>query len=268
MKLLKLASLLFAAVTVLMFCKKNPAAEPTQPAASLSYGDSIIYLKNNSGGAYIVKPVNGQRGDYSSYPDGLEIDDETGAINVSKSETGLRYRITYRSPSGETVSTIILLAGINYPDKYYRLSQGDSISYPIYNGSLQRQLPGGTFDEGNLASMQGTAIASTNGQINLAKTIRNGFFGSNPRNDDQEEIEIAYRINDNSGRSLQRIKVILYYYRTMNDVPEYLREIVAAREGMIFGLSPTAPISESLPTVRLSNLARKPRPPCVIVIAQ
>lgn len=268
MKLLKLASLLFAAVTVLTFCKKNPVTEPIQPTGGLSYGDSIIYLKNTSGGDHIVSPVNGKRGDYSSYPDGLEIDDETGAINVSESETGLRYRVTYRSPSGETESTMILLAGINYPDKYYRLSQGDSISYPIYNASPQRQLPGGTFDEGNQASMQGTAITGTNGQINLAKTIRNGFFGSNPRNDDQEEIEIAYRVNDNSGRSLQRIKVIIYYYRTLNDVPDYLKEILAAREGMIFGLNPTTPISESLPSARLSNLARKPRPPCVIVIAQ
>jgi hypothetical protein len=268
MKILKLALLLFTLCTSLVFCTKDAGDDPGQ-ASAISYVDSVIYPKSQPGGAdHIVFPAKSQKGDYSSYPDGLEIDEKTGAINVSESETGLRYRITYRSPSGETSSTVILLAGINYPDKYYRLSQGDSISYPIYNGSTNRSLPVGNFDEGNQAGSQGTAVAGGNGQINLAKTIRNGFFGSSPRNDDQEEIEIAYRLNDNSSRSLQRIKVIIYWYRTMNDVPDYLKEILAARQGMILGSTPAPPSIEGAPTARLSNLARKPRPPCVIVIAQ
>jgi hypothetical protein len=267
MPLVKPASLFLAVLVLLFACKKEPGGATISTPGQL-YGDSVIYLKSVPGGGdHIVYPVNGKKGTYSSFPDGLEIDDETGAINVSESETGLRYRVTYRSPSGETSSSTILVAGINYPDKYYRLSQGDSISFPIYNGNGQLSPPGGSFDEGNLANAMGAAVLP-NGQINLAKTIRNGFFGATPRNDEQDEIEIAYRLNDGSGRSLQKIKVILYYYRTLNDVPDYLKEILAARQGMIFGVNPTNPIFEGSLSGRVSNLARKPRPPCVIVIAQ
>jgi hypothetical protein len=269
MKFLQLTILLFLSSMVFIQCKKSGISEkaPAPDNFQLSYGDSIIYLKNQPGD-HIVEPVQRVLGKYESYPEGLEIDDETGAINVSESETGLRYKITFKSKEGQRYQTNIVLAGINYLDRYHRLSQGDSIARPIYNASWNRSLPSSNFDEGSGAAAFGTAIKTTDGQINLAKTVRNGFFGATPRNDEQKEIEIAYRVNDNSNGALQKIRMILYYYKTMSDVPQYLKEIVQAREDMIFGLRHSDQVFEVGLGGRYANLARKPRPPCVVVIAQ
>jgi len=64
-----------------------------QAVYQVKYADSVLYLKNQSND-YIVLPVGASAGTFSAFPEGIEIDDNTGAINVTKSETGLRYRIT------------------------------------------------------------------------------------------------------------------------------------------------------------------------------
>src|SRR6476661_4932670 len=90
--------------------KSQNGADPAAPYA-LSYGDSIIYLKSQSSD-YIIFPTETRLGTYTGFPDGIEIDATTGAINVSKSETGLRYRITHTSPEGVETQTKIVLSGI------------------------------------------------------------------------------------------------------------------------------------------------------------
>src|SRR5215218_6294435 len=96
----KLIPILFL-LTAFAACRKNDGNDPG-PAYSLSYGDSIIYLKG-SGSDYTVSPVTPMAGEYDAFPEGIELDDKTGAINVSKSETGLRYRITF-TPEGSNKS--------------------------------------------------------------------------------------------------------------------------------------------------------------------
>jgi hypothetical protein len=45
---------------------------------------------------YIITPVNSPgTGKYLAWPIGMKIDSTTGAINVSKSESGLRYMIGF-----------------------------------------------------------------------------------------------------------------------------------------------------------------------------
>src|SRR6185503_12029412 len=113
MKMVKIvfASMIFFVFAV-MSCKKNSNNGPF----SLSYGDSIIYLKNQSTD-HIVYPTEQRGGTYTAFPDGIDINEQTGAINVTKSETGLRYRITYSSPNGETSTTTVVLSGITYFDR-------------------------------------------------------------------------------------------------------------------------------------------------------
>lgn len=242
-------------MAVLFACNK-PAADPTPDGPfTLSYGDSIIYLKPVTGD-FIVKPVNAPPGTYTAFPDGIEIDDNTGAINVSKSETGLRYRITHTAANGDTTNTMVVLSGITFKDHFYILSQGDSVAHPIYNASPDRVLPvtGSVFDEGNFANAGGCAMKTDNGKINLAESIRNGIFGNNPGNDDQKEFEIRYRINDASGKTENRLKVLLYWYNTINDVPEYVWEILNDRQTQgVFLRNGTAKVA-------------KPRPPCVVIV--
>ncbi|MBM3415193.1 MAG: hypothetical protein FJY20_01845 [Bacteroidetes bacterium] len=139
-------------------------------------------------------PVKQSPGTYSGFPEGIEINEATGAINVSKSETGLRYRITHISAKGDTSQTIVVLSGITYTDHFYILAQGDSVAHPVYNANSGRVLPlnGSSFDEGNLANGGGCAVRTDNGKINLAESIRKGVFGANPQNDDKKEFEIRW----------------------------------------------------------------------------
>lgn len=241
-------------------CSKE--AGNRQPS-ELSYGDSILYLKNQSAD-YIVYPTEQKTGQYFGFPDGIEIDQVTGAINVSKSESGLRYRITYVSPGGDSSTTMIVISGINFEDKFYHLSQGDSIAVPIYNAKVDRILPlnGSSFDEGNNANSGGCSVKTINGQINLAQTVRNGVFGVVPQNDAKQEFDIYYRLNDDSKKALNKIRVKVYYYATMNDVAPDLLQTLKDRgdEGVFLRLASTARTSSTAKVAR-------PRPPCVIIIA-
>jgi len=249
-------------------CTKNHSSGPY----TLNYGDSILYLKNQLGD-YIVYPTEQRSGHYTAFPEGIDIDEHTGAINVSKSETGLRYRVTHTADDGQVTSTIVLLSGMTYFDKFYHLSQGDSIASPVYNASTARVLPtsGSVFDEGNAANGGGCSVKTLNAQINLAETVRNGVFGAIPQNDAKQEFDIVYRLNDESGKAKNKLRVKLYYYATMNDVAADLMQTLNDREiqgvflGNSYGLLPTDPAVS-----RNSGLQAiaKPRPPCIIIIGQ
>ena len=102
-------------------------------------------------------------------------------------------------------------------------------------------------------------------RINLAESIRNGVFGTNPVNDDKKEFEIKYRINDASGKTENKLKVLLYWYNTMADVPQYVWDILndRATQGVFLR---NAVVEDPFAAARTSQAA-KPRPPCVIIIA-
>jgi hypothetical protein len=250
---------LFIGVLILGSCSKPTGSTAnTGGSYKLSYGDSILYLK--PGSTNIITPLIHKNGVYTGFPDGIEIDENTGAIDLNESETGLRYRITHTAPDGTITETKVVLAGITFKDHFYYLSANDSVALPIYNADASRVLPltGSNFDEGNLANTGGCAVKTDNGKINLKETIRNGVFGFPPRNDAQQTFEIKYRLNDASGKSLNKLKVLLYWYNTINDIPAYVWEILNDRtaQGVFLrGNSSTV----------LSRTA-KPRPPCIIII--
>jgi hypothetical protein len=262
-----IGTILFLATLSWQSCTKDDnSTDPLPTPYTLSYGDSILYLKA-SVGDYIVKPVQSAAGTYTGFPDGIEIDDKTGAINVSKSETGLRYRITHTATDGSVTSTMVVLSGITFTDHYFRLSTGDSMAMPVYNANTSRVLPvsGSSFDEGNVANTGGCSVKTNNGQINLAQTVRNGIFGSTPRNDVRKDFDIEYRLNDASGKSLNKLRVRLYYYDSMADVPADLLATLQDRQSEgVFLRGGTAPTTDGIIG---TDAVAKPRPPCVIIIA-
>jgi hypothetical protein len=254
---------------IILSCKKDSMTSSNR--YQLSYGDSILYLRNQASD-YIVYPTDQRTGQYFGFPDGIEIDQASGAINVSKSETGLRYRITYVSRQGDTSKSMIVISGINFLDKFHHLSQGDSIALPIYNASVNKILPvnGSTFDEGNTANSGGCSVKTINGQINLAQTVRNGVFGATPQNNANQEFDIYYRLNDNSSKALNKIRVKMYYYNTMNDVaPDLLQTLQDRANDEVFLGASYQSIPSSASTMRMlaTRKTAKPRPPCVIIIA-
>src|SRR5215213_9839239 len=95
------------------------------------YEDSILCAKwrgpNND---YIVKPLNRpEKGKYYSWPVGLQIDVNTGTINVSKSESGMLYVIGYvKDGTTDTCHSRIIVAGLHYKDQIYVLSNNDSLA--------------------------------------------------------------------------------------------------------------------------------------------
>lgn len=249
---------------VLLSCTKNsegPADQDTGPY-QLSYGDSILYMKP-SAGDYIVSPLKHRNGVYSGFPEGIDIDPASGAINVTQSETGLRYRITHTAPDGTKTETKIVLSGITFLDQFYYLAAGDSIALPVYNSSISRTLPlpGSSFDEGNICNNAGCVVSTTNGTINLAQTVRNGVFGTVPRNDRRETFEIRYKINDASGKTENKLKVLLYWYNTLADVPADVWQTLNERtaDGVFIR-------GNGASSVEGISAAAKPRPPCVIIV--
>ena len=248
------------------------------PGFTLSYGDSILYQQNQAAD-YIVTPVKSTlTGVYTGFPEGIELDANTGAINVSKSEMGLRYRISFL-PSGskDTLSTIVLLSGINYYDGFYILNTADSILKPVYNASPSNAVPGvnngSVFDEGAGCNSAGCNVNLAAGSINLAQTVRNGVFGATPTNNDRHEFLLNYRINDKSGKALNSLKVKLYFFKSMADVTQEAYDIIASRAGTVFRTAAeTGSAAAIFPVANgrtfNANKAAKPRPPCIFIIAQ
>ncbi len=273
-----LLSLFVFANIVLSSCKKDtgtvdpitgPIIVNPTPSNVLSYGDSIFYLRNTA--SNIVSPIPMNRaGKFIGFPKGIELDSITGKIDLTESETGLRYKIMF-VPSGttDTISTKIVLAGINFYDGIYRLSQGDSIAMPIYNAKGVPYTPGlfgtgtnNSFDDGNGCNNQGCAVSLTNGRINLAKSLRDGAISST--HDSQKEFTYYYKMDDASGRALNKLKVKLYYYANQASIPQYLWDIINIdHAGTI--LRGTQGRSNGPET---TQAIAKPRPPCIIIIAQ
>lgn len=262
-------------VIITTSCKKDtdtsaptdPIVIPPTPSSLLSYGDSIFYLRST---ANIISPLPMNRaGKFFGFPKGIELDELTGKINLEESEMGLRYKIMF-VPDGsrDTISTKIVLAGINFYDGIYKLSQGDSIAMPIYNAKGVAYTPGSfgtglnnSFDEGNGCNSQGCAVSNVNGRINLAKSLRDGAISST--NDSQKEFTYYYKMDDASGKSLNKLKIILYYYQKRADIPQYLWDILLIdHAGTI--LRGAQGRGNGVDVVQA---VAKPRPPCIVIIA-
>jgi hypothetical protein len=256
-----------------------PIPPPLPSNTTLSYGDSIFYFTTQAAD-YIVSPINPIPGNYSVYPEGLDLNESTGEVNVSKSESGLKYRISF-TPQGsqDSISTTILVSGINFLDGFYKLNTADSIARPIYNANASLSIPGvsnGTlFDESSKCNSNGCTVNVVNGQINLAQTVRNGVFGATPSNNDRHEFDLDYRINDKSNESFNTIRVKLYYFETMNDVTQEVYDIISSREGTIIDSKtafisnyPFISVNSNTATNGFATKSAKPRPPCIFIVSR
>jgi hypothetical protein len=257
----------------------NGGINPPPGGNILSYGDSIFYLKNQTSD-YIISPVQSRVGHYIGFPEGIDLDPNNGQINISKSETGLRYRITF-VPDGTTdsINTAIVISGINFLDGFYKLTTADSVLKPIYNANGNSSVPGvntgSVFDIGSGCNTAGCNVNTALGSINLAQTVRNGVFGSTPSNNDRHEFQLNYKINDKSSETPNTIKVKLYYFDTINDVTQECYDIISSREGALFGIQPRLVPFMGFTTVNGISQANssskpvpKPRPPCIFILGR
>ena len=269
-KWMVLALLAFALIPFTQGCREDPPAPDPQPGNTvLSYGDSIIYLRSSGSNVISPRPM-GKTGTFSAWPEGLKIDGISGAITVNESETGLRYKVMF-VPDGtrDTLSTKIVLSGVNYKDHYHIQTVNDSLSRPFYNAYFnQFTLPAGcSFDVTGSARARGLAIDPVTGIINLNQTIRNGFFGNIPARDrDKNTADIYYRIPDGSGNTINHIEVKLYFYTDMTTVETELTDLLQDRTTMFMRMAQDifAPVSN----MARPAVASRPRPPCVVILGR
>ena len=273
----KIFIVILAFAAVLFFgCKKDKSSPKPSPAGTGGsnknsiYSDSVFFVGPDNS---IVKPVITQSGTYSAIPDGLAIDEHTGQIEPNKSETGLKYKVTFTPDSGVPQTSIIIISGINYEDKIYNLSAGDSIAAPIYNADANLNLPGAngssSFDESGGCKDAGIAVDKVNAEINLASTVRNQGIDTGAT----RQVKLAYRISDASGKALNGLELKIYFYRTVSEIPQYLTDLIAERKTIIFNANAVTAINQAHTPV-LASLATsakrpaRPRPPCIIVVSR
>ena len=258
MDFLRYTLISFFLIYGLCACKK--VASNGSSRYQLAYADSVFYISDQPTDI-TVAPLDPKQGSYFSFPDGLELDSHTGLINVSKSEAGLRYRIDFKGVNGDLSSTYLVISGINFPDHYYRLENADSVAFPVYNADPAKPLPNAQFDEDKVVSGSGCSIKTDNGQINLSQSIKNGLFGKNPQTNTRKDFELKYRLGDKSGKALNKIKVLIYYYEHPADVPADLTQTVQEHQAMTIKPDNTTVVTGAV------SLAAKPRPPCIVIIA-
>ena len=151
-------------------------------------------------------------------------------------------------------------------DKIYRLSQNDTIIRPIYNADISKQLPAGTY---GIQPDKRLEINTQNGEINIMECIRRGMFDSPMKNGEWEELTVNYKSNDGSNSITNRIDIALYYYKSVQDIPSNVSNLMRAHQAQVLGIPQdnipltTGPIDNDLP----NNISySKPRPPCVIIV--
>ncbi len=297
-----LATIGIVAISCLYSCQKELSEKPpkldttsTNSSSSngsnrLSYGDSIFYLKNQSGN-YLVLPVSVPSGTgyFSANPLGLIIDSLTGRINVTQSETGLRYKIYCFTNTGQVLdSTKIVISGIDYADSIYRIQATANVydtAFPIYNAKANPPLPcsdddddgedddGCIFDETDLNDdgnddipgviQEKLLVDNKKGTIDVEASYHAGVFGSNPVNGATKDFTFYYRINDASNRALNKITVRLYHFNTINDIPQWLIDELNRRKNLSTQVN-SRPSNNS----RVVSYEFGPkRPPIIIIVS-
>jgi hypothetical protein len=205
-----------------------PEAPATGCNFAPDYGDSIVYSQPASGD-YYVYPQNNQgiAGTYLAWPDGLSLNSKTGAIDLSKSETGQRYAMAFvRDGTTDTCMSQLIVAGAAYMDSVYVLAQSNYTSKPYFNANPYGVAPcqgtqgqGCQFDYNNFAHNQGIVIDQNTGFIDLQKSMQNSIFGLLPLNGTTVYTTIYYKLNDNSNFAPQKIQLKLVFYNHKSDVP-------------------------------------------------
>lgn len=256
------------------------------------YEDSILCARYRASGSdCFAKPLNRtEKGKYYAWPAGLQIDVNSGCINITQSEPGVRYVVGFvKDGTTDTCHSMVIVAGIHYKDDIYVLQQNDSLAIPYFNASTINQAicdasgdddypdnnngntsgnnrcefdddedddnGNGTADEpppGQQANEKFVRVRTKSGIINLKKSLEDGAFGQDPQNGATTDVKIYYRLNDCSQKALRSIKVRLIYYYKKTDVPPALLTEVLTKKS-------------NFESYQLISTDVAPRPPLIIV---
>ena len=244
----------------------NPPGNPQAPSCPVLpiYGDTIIFDQPTSGD-YVVNPVNNPgQGKYYAWPVGLALDQNTGAIDLTQSQTGMRYVLGFvKTGTTDTCLMPLIVGGAAYYDSVYVLADGQTTSSPYFEANPYLPNPcingGCTFDVNGAAAAKKVIVNTTTGVIDLQKTVNGsgllglgGAFGLLPQNGSVITVPIYYKLNDPSNQALQSISVQI----------EYLDSKSSIGSGILGGI--LNQVNNLLSGNIISNSAN-PRPPLIII---
>jgi hypothetical protein len=247
-----------------------PQAPVTGCSYSPNYGDTIIYPQPTNGPDFIVSPVNNPGpGKYLSWPVGMVIDSASGAIDVTKSETGQRYAIGFvKSGTTDTCLTNLVIGGADYMDSIYVAENGATKAEPYFDANpfltsicSSTGNPSGiscAFDVTGSAASQKVIVNNSTGEIDLKRTLDGtgllgGVFGLLPFNGETVTTTIYYRLNDASNNALQHIDLQLVYFDSRSQIGSgLLGNVLGKLDNLLSG--------------NLISTSANPRPPLIIIV--
>jgi hypothetical protein len=245
----------------------NPSSTPTSSCPmSPIYGDTIIFTQPTNGPDYIFYPVNNPGpGKYFSWPVGMVLDQNTGAIDLTASQTGMKYAIGFvKSGTTDTCMSTLIVGGACYYDSVHVLSDGETTAWPYFeaNPYLPNICAGGgcTFDVNGTAAAKKVIVNTTTGVIDLQKTLNGtgllglgGAFGLLPQSGSSITVPIYYKLNDASNQAIESISVQIQYFDSKSEV----------NAGVLAGL---LNIVNNLTTGNIISTSANPRPPLIIIV--
>jgi hypothetical protein len=229
------------------------------------YGDTIIFPQPSANGQdYVFYPINSPgTGKYFAWPQGMVIDENTGAIDLTKSETGMQYAIGFvKNGTTDTCLQKLVVGGAAYMDSIYVLADGQTQASPYFDANPY--LPsvcagnGCTFDITGSAAGKKVVVNTATGIIDLQKTLNGtgllgGAFGLLPVSGSSIPVDIYYKLNDASNDALQHITVQIEYYDSK-----------ALISGGLLG-NIVNKLNNALSGNMISNYAN-PRPPLIVIV--
>jgi hypothetical protein len=267
----------------------------TFDCSNFAYADTIFFINENVTNKVI--PTQSLNGTFSVVPEGLDINESTGEIDINKSETGLKYRISF-TPSGSEISCTyeLTIGGVNYLDKVYILDQNDFLAFPIFNADQTAISPCGDDDDeddddedddddddddsddnsvckfGELGpdnediSDLGIEVNNSTGIIDLQKTLENGAFGANPVNGSSLDAKLFYRLQDQTLGALNAIDLKIFYFATLADVPQSLLDEIDQKNTDLLEVRKWGDFTNA--RINAENPKAKPRPPYLLIVAR
>ena len=245
----------------------TPPGAPPAPSCPVApiYGDTIIFTQPTNNSDYIVSPVNNPGpGKYFAWPVGLVLDQNTGTIDLTQSQTGMKYILGFvKAGSTDTCLSSLIVGGAAYYDSVYVLADGQTTSTPYFEANPYLPSPclngGCTFDVNGAAAAKKVIVNTTTGVIDLQKTVNGsgllglgGAFGLLPQNGSVITVPIYYKLNDPSNQALESISVQI----------EYLDSKSSVSSGILGGI--LNQVNNLLSGNIISNSAN-PRPPLIII---
>ena len=258
-----------------------------QQVGKLAYSDSLFFNHNLTSDKFapvVSKPTGTVL--FKAIPGGLSIDSITGRINISKSESGLRYKVFAVNQLGLAIDSVkLVISGVDYADGIYNLDATPveyDTAFPIYNARPELALPCDdddddeqdlcVFDETDLDGDGNDDIAGViqdkllvdikRGTIDLEASFRAGLFGSStPANGSLKTLLMYYRLGDASNKALQKVQLQIYYYRTPNDIPQLLLNELNNRRNQSTQVN-----GRLTGTLEFESYLKPKRPPILIIV--